>query len=229
MQGDAYFSNSQKISQLEKRWLQGRDQALETAQKLSELGLTKQLCNRILEPFLMHTVIVSATEWSNFFALRADNEAEIHIGELAMKMLQAYNQSQPQLLQEGQWHIPFGGHFRHKEIAQIAQRDGLSSQEVKIAIATARCARVSYLNFSGQDNYQKDLALFKKLSSSGHWSPFEHCARVMSEGEYQKMIRYENNQLEPGWLGNYRGFIQWRKTFKGENRIDKRILKQGVL
>ena len=53
-------------------WLEARDNAIKSAQ-LAQTGsvkLTKQLCNRLLEPFMWHTVIVTATEWENFFALR---------------------------------------------------------------------------------------------------------------------------------------------------------------
>jgi thymidylate synthase ThyX len=40
------------------------------------LGVHKQLANRLLEPFMWHTVILTATEWSNFFALRAHKDAQ---------------------------------------------------------------------------------------------------------------------------------------------------------
>ena len=53
-------------------WLEARDNAIKSAQ-LAQTGrvkLTKQLCNRLLEPFMWHTVLVTATEWENFFELR---------------------------------------------------------------------------------------------------------------------------------------------------------------
>lgn len=54
----------------ERNWLQARNEATNMAEILNEGGVTKQLCNRLLEPFLYHTVLVTATEWSNFFNLR---------------------------------------------------------------------------------------------------------------------------------------------------------------
>lgn len=37
---------------------------------LHKFNLTKQLCNRLLEPFMWHRVLVTSTEWDNFFELR---------------------------------------------------------------------------------------------------------------------------------------------------------------
>jgi thymidylate synthase ThyX len=51
-------------------WLEARDAAVENAKQLNNLGVTKQLCNRLLEPFMWHTVICTATDYENFFKLR---------------------------------------------------------------------------------------------------------------------------------------------------------------
>lgn len=52
------------------RWLEARDNAVNVARGLTNLGLTKQLANRLLEPFMWHTVLITSTEWENFFSLR---------------------------------------------------------------------------------------------------------------------------------------------------------------
>lgn len=52
------------------KWLEARDLAIAQSYELNRLGVTKQLCNRLLEPFMWHTVLVTATEFSNFFELR---------------------------------------------------------------------------------------------------------------------------------------------------------------
>lgn len=69
MQGTEYFEGEEE-TRLRNAWYDARWFAMEQAEKLSGLGLTKQLVNRVVEPFLWHTVIVSATEWENFFDLR---------------------------------------------------------------------------------------------------------------------------------------------------------------
>ena len=82
MQGIKYFTHKDSIEQLTATWLEASTYAIEMAKELNSLhimdynnpedqrGVTKQLCNRLLEPFLWHTVLVTATEYDNFFELR---------------------------------------------------------------------------------------------------------------------------------------------------------------
>lgn len=231
MQGTEYFTHSKEIDILNGKWLNARDAAIKSAKDLNKeliysedsyscstctgVGVTKQLCNRLLEPFLYHTVIATATEWGNFFALRAHKDAEIHIQDLAYKMLDAYNDSNPVLLEPGEWHIPFGDNINLPPTIPI--EEGLTLDEGvairKVMVATARCARVSYNNFEGKDDYNADIKLYHRLLESGHLSPFEHCAQAM------------NLDLEDSdWSGNFQGFIQLRKTIEGENKSDSRII-----
>jgi thymidylate synthase ThyX len=75
MQGTTYFDTSEgdNVHKLVEGWLQARDSAVQIATGLSNSNVTKQLCNRLLEPFMWHTVIVTASDWENFFALRCPN------------------------------------------------------------------------------------------------------------------------------------------------------------
>ena len=78
MQGTEYFTDSDNVEGCKHEWLKARDYAVEQAsvlnEDLGEGGVTKQLCNRLLEPFMWHTVLVttSVTNESllNFFELR---------------------------------------------------------------------------------------------------------------------------------------------------------------
>ncbi len=70
MQGTEYMTNQDDIDYSVEMWLAARDEAVHFAKYLSSNGTTKQLCNRLLEPFMYHTVIVTSSEWENFFALR---------------------------------------------------------------------------------------------------------------------------------------------------------------
>ena len=70
MQGTEYIKDEQEILGKELYWCEAKEQVLYWATELNNSGVTKQLCNRLLEPFMWHTVIVSATEFSNFFKLR---------------------------------------------------------------------------------------------------------------------------------------------------------------
>lgn len=251
MQGNTYLTGRMQ-DLADGRWLAARDAAVQQAKYLSRnIGATKQLCNRLLEPFLYHTIIVTASEWQNFFALRAHEAAEIHIQDLAFKMLDAYNKSTPKKLKAGEWHIPFGDRLDEERIYEMVDdtngdpdrfsEDAIEEafEEAKIKIATARCARVSYLNYEGGDDYEKDVKLHDRLSGMGHWSPFEHCAQAMTKEEYQSHLRGEvrlqqvtrhtkayetgDNPKAEGWSGNFKGFVQYRKVFIGENKEDYRV------
>lgn len=84
MQGSEYFTDEtfkQRDIQVKytdeflKDWLMARDLAVNQAEHLNYSGLTKQICNRLLEPFMWHTVIMTSEEegLQNFFDLRCPN------------------------------------------------------------------------------------------------------------------------------------------------------------
>jgi thymidylate synthase ThyX len=191
-------------------WLAARDSAITHAEKMLELGVHKQIANRILEPFMHMTVIITGTEFENFFALRAHPDAQPEFQDLAYKMLDIYQLSEPKKLKEGEWHIPFGDKLDETRLTELYYKTAIPHEELKLRISVARCARVSYLNFEGKDDYNKDIELSETLSSSGHWSPFEHSAMALSTSEYS---------------GNFKGWKQYRKTFNEENRGDGRVQK----
>lgn len=206
MQGSEYLDD-ENSKHCTNDWLQARDRAITQANFLVFKGVTKQFVNRLLEPFMWHTVIVTATEWENFFALRAHDAAEIHMQRIAYMMLEAYNRSEPKLLKPGEWHIP---------MVEIDEQHILDDVTL-LKIATARCARVSYTTVGQnekQNDIEKDVELHDKLKSMGHMSPFEHCAQTLSQ--------FKRNETS----GNFRGFIQYRQTINGENKNDIRVIKK---
>jgi len=224
---EAYTTTARAAAQRE--WLKARNSAIFHVEKMMELGLHKQIANRLLEPWMHMTVIATATEHENFFALRAHKDAQPEFQRLAYIMLEEYQKSVPNKLNAGDWHIPFGDKFDHRRIWELVQKstheklpntaeiftgkyfnDENVFREMVLKIATARCARVSYLNFEGKDDYEADVALASRLAGSGHWSPFEHCARAMEAATPS---------------GNFVGWKQYRKFFVGENRTDSRISK----
>ena len=69
MQGSEYIIDEGQIRLCNNNWLNARDNAVSNAHLLSIKGATKQLCNRLLEPFMWTTVLITATEWENFFEL----------------------------------------------------------------------------------------------------------------------------------------------------------------
>lgn len=153
-------------------------------------------------------------------------QGEIHISLLAEAMWDARNESEPKKLKAGEWHIPFGDKFDNSRLIDISHLEptGFKTHELeglKVKIATARCARVSYLNFEGKDEYEADIKLYDRLKSMGHMSPFEHCARAMSNDDFN-IDTYDRNGNDysaysdefSGWSGNFRGFVQLRKEIE---------------
>jgi thymidylate synthase ThyX len=219
--------DEQKKQKAIESWLKGRDAAISTAQELDELGVHKQITNRVMEPWFNIRVILSGTDFENFFALRAHQDAMPEIRALAYEVLEKYNSSIPQCLSARQWHIPFGDTFdmdRLRPIAHEVEKEMVNNgvigdafqyamEDCKKKIAVARCARISYLNFEGKDDYNADLALFNRLvgGSPKHLSPCEHVA--MSTGLNER-------------IGNFRGFKQYRYFFTDQNLCDERVIKR---
>lgn len=158
----------------------------------------KQIINRLLEPFLWHTALVSSTEWENFYALRTHPDAQPEIRQAAVLMKQAYEASQPDEVNYSEYHLPF-----------IQESDSDLAQEDKIKVAIGRCARISYLTHDGVRDPDKDIELYTRLVEGGHMSPTEHVARPMTAEEY---ARHQ-------FLGNFRGWHQHRKDIPNENNF----------
>ena len=212
-----------KKQEAKREWLLARDEMVARVEKLNEIGLHKQIANRLLEPWMNITVIATATDHENFLSLRAHEDTQPEFQDLAYKMLDLYQSNVPNKLKEDEWHIPFGDKIDTGRLEDIIYKDipddfgythAPNSEfiNLKLKISTARCARVSYLNFEGKDDYTKDIELHDILKNSGHWSPFEHCAMALNTPEQS---------------GNFVGWKQYRKTFYGENRTDGRVQRQN--
>ena len=201
-------------------WMRAADQAADLAYEMNELGLHKQVANRILEPFQWMSVIMTTSNLSNFFGLRCHKDAQPEIKHLAEMMRDCYNASTPVLLREGEWHLPYIGEedwveaYRNCKVGRVNRDEPKHDEMLKMLqkASVARCARVSYLTHDGQEpSLEKDLALYERLVGSEplHASPTEHQACP---------DRWDNHE---GWYnqelhGNLIGWKQLRKTLKGE-------------
>jgi len=161
------------------------------------LATTKGITNRPLEPFMWHTAITTASEWSNFFALRTDENAQLEIRTIAEMMQNQYNQHVPTEVRNGGWHLPF-----------TTEKDG-DNIDLLRKLSTARSARVSYLTHDGENDPEKDVAMHDRLLSLGHMSPFEHAATPIV-GQFQRLTD-----------GNFRGWKQYRKFIPNEDDFSK--------
>ena len=157
-------------AEAEAAWLAARDAALARAEQLRATGVHKQIVNRLLEPWMWASVIVSATTYENFFTLRCHPDAQPEIKRLADLMRSAFVASTPTPLAAGDWHLPF-----------VGVDDAALPIEDQKQVSVARCARVSYLTHVGTRDIDADRQLHQRLLDAGHWSPFEHVAMAVRD------------------------------------------------
>jgi thymidylate synthase ThyX len=184
-----------------KAWLEIRDACVKGAKRLAELNVHKQWANRPLELHGWHTVVITATDWRNFFALRVSEQAQPEFDAIARLMLETMKRSQPVELQyyNCEWHLPY----------VTAEERAAGDEHTLVKLSTARCARVSYLTHDGVRDPAKDIALHDSLLLNRHMSPFEHPAQC-SDAEPAEM--YLND-----YYGNFRWpWRQYRKSITGE-------------
>jgi thymidylate synthase ThyX len=193
-------------------WNCAKERAADWSKTLLDLGVHKQITNRLLEPFLWHTVIVTATEWENFFALRAHPSAQPEIRKIAELMRAAQAKSNPTPLGYGEWHRPLIDPETWEKYRNTRQGDDWLFWN---KVSAARCARVSYLTHDGVRDVNADVQLHDRLAASGHMSPFEHVARPLLPQELSLYRRGMDGQSIP-FCGNFKGWLQYRKTFKNE-------------
>lgn len=156
---------------------------------LSKIGLHKQNVNRLLEPYSRIKVVITETDWNNFFHLRDHKDAQPEIRELALRMKAASKNSTPQLLQKGEWHLPYVD----------------SKDEKDLKLSTSLCAQVSFRTLD--DDCGKTERIWNTLvvNEPVHASPTEHQATPLEDPN------------EPS--GNFFGWLQHRSLIKNNVKI----------
>lgn len=166
-------------------WEEAAENAYKTAEMMERLGIHKQHVNRILEPFKFIKVIVTATDWDNFFVLRLAPDAQPEMRELAGAIydeMDRYHNKDVGVLELDKEHIVVSlPYITDEDIKEV----GKEEYHLLMKISAARCARVSYNNHDGsKPDIEKDLKLYEHLYDSKHMSPMEHaCIR---DEDYRK-------------------------------------------
>ena len=189
-------------------WLVARDRAVEVAQAFDSAKYHKQVVNRLIEPFTHINVVVTATNYANFFWLRRHPDAQPEIKALADAMWDALQASTPRMLKWDEWHMPF---------ITDEDRDRAITADDLLHVSVARSARTSYLTHDGRKStFEEDGELYDRLVGDTplHASPTEHQAKAdtpIITG--LNSFEWENADLsgnfDPSW-------IQYRKTLPGE-------------
>lgn len=187
----------------EDEWLAARDCAIYSARLLAKRGYHKQIVNRILEPFQHINVLVTATDWDNFFSLRDHPDAQPEMQRLAQVMREAMAGSVPDYMSDNEWHTPYITADDCFETEHEFNDGRTQSGEMIRRISAARCASVSYKTVDGKPmTVDRALSIFDSLTGDPlHASPFEHIARPDP-----------NNG--PG-CRNFTGWHQWRSDLEG--------------
>lgn len=182
-------------------WMHAAELAAMNAERMSQLGAHKQVVNRLLEPFQHIHVVMTSTEFDNFFELRAHEDAQPEIQALAYAMRDAMNASTPKLIRRGEWHLPY--------VTEDERNDAYFQQPenrwLLPKISAARCARVSYLKHDGAvPSIEEDLTLFQRLAGAQpiHASPLEHAATPGPNPTFTPRTR------------NFRGWQQFRAFYE---------------
>lgn len=191
----------------------------------SMLNVHKQLAGRGLEAYMWHTVIVTATEWDNYFGLRVHPDAQGEIATIARLTQDAIEASTPTFIDYGEWHTP------------LVDKDEFDDAFDAIRASAARCAAASY-NRQMMKNPEKEFGRYVDLRRGGHMSPLEHQATPLTKLEWSVRRRMAdvalNSIFDPNdgnivdqlvestqFLGNFRGWRQHRKDVLFENDFSK--------
>ena len=185
-----------------------------------DIGLHKQVPNRLTETFQMMKVVVTGTDWDNFFNLRIHKDAQPEICMLAYKIYKAMEEADPVKLKVRDWHLPYVniGWNGKGDITYFNENFEVIDLYDAIKISPSCCAQVSYRNTNM--SLEKADKIFNMLIKSDvlHASCFEHLATPIRSQEglingWDFGITHQNKQGQL-FSGNLRGWISYRQQLK---------------
>jgi thymidylate synthase ThyX len=188
----------------EEAWKEAANSAADWAEAFTNAGYHKQIAGRITEPFGWITVVITATSWDNFYALRAHADAQPEIQDVAETMLKIVGDVPVRIIDstdfsdQAAWHLPFVSLDERRKFAV----------PLLLAMSAARSARTSYLTHDKKNpSWEQDEFLYRRLVESKplHASPLEHSAKAMHNTE-----RYRN----------FSGFKQQRQYLEEAGSIE---------
>lgn len=215
-------------------WLFNANRSVVGAQILQGMGVHKQVVNRIMEPYSFMRMVVTATEWDNFFWLRLHKDADPHIAELARVMLHAYQQTPAVVLTKDCWHTPFFAQGFWSPIVENAH--GITAQEA-IEHSMSCCAQTSYRKLDMST--EKTEAIVERLFNGErvHASPSEHIAKPIEFTHCNPFIEATHIDSQDNlWSNNFKGWYQYRQginnnvctSFDFNTPLDTSDIKSGI-
>ena len=246
MQAKEAFEGLDEIPARE-AWIAASKEAIKSAKTLNKLGLHKQICNRILEPFSHIKVVLTSTEFENWYWLRDHEDAQPEIAELVRQMRELHSESEAIELHEGEWHLPYVKAMRmpvgngwegqlvyttnYKEFFDKDKTATWTSLPLKEAqmISASCCAQVSYRRLD--DTFEKAKLVYDRLVESKpvHGSPLEHqatpiptdrvdgCYYEATSAGWPEGVTHLHKEQGLG-SGNLYGWIQYRQLIKNTTK-----------
>lgn len=219
-----------------KIWKAACKSAIRYAKKLQAKNVHKQIPNRLTEPFQFMNTVLTGTEFDNFLWLRDHPDAEPHFHELASLIRIAIEDGTPQLLNPGEWHLPFidtqrddAGVLHYGLIDEMIENPkGTFAPNFKeLDLETAKrisascCAQISYRKCDRSIEKADDLFARLIESEPMHSSPTEHQATPIDYDVYSDVNMGNENvgithmdRLYNLCSGNLRHWIQYRQLLQ---------------
>jgi len=215
--GMAAREEIQEIQEAETQWKFAAQQAKEASKGLLDLGLHKQIANRVTEPFQTIKVVVTATEFENWFNLRAHADAQPEINQLAKEMQATMQASEPLALQPHDWHVPYVDRVVvNGQIYYMVSGEHCQVSQARMVSASC-CAQVSYRRLD--QSLDKALGIAQRLVAGRPWhaSPFEHQAKPMlstlQPHIWEAGVTHQDYNQD-FWSANFKGWIQHRQLLE---------------
>lgn len=216
MQASDELEGDMRIN-VQQDWVRASQFACHIAERFQTFEAHKQLSNRVLEPFVHMKTVMTTTEIKNFMELRDHKDAQPEIAALARAMAVAVSESEPLVLKEGEYHVPYVDRLRNSEgVLDYFINGAKVSVEIALQVSASACAQVSYriLNLG----IEKAQAIYQKLVTGKpvHASPFEHQATpLIAPKKTAKTWPAGVTHLDRNgefWSGNFHGWLQNRQN-----------------
>lgn len=215
-------------------WYHAACLATDAMAAFDNAGYHKQIVNRIGEAFTFVRGVITGTEIDNFFHLRYHKDADPYMYELAKCMWEAYEQTEAEVLYEGEWHTPYVEHSRLRDGSPLSygsyeynEHDNVPywipiTLEQALKNSSAACGQVSYRKLdTSKETVER---VWNNLMGGETIHASVTCHQASPINEYLQSDRYllpegathidrEGNV----WSAQFKHWIMHRKTIENES------------
>jgi hypothetical protein len=226
MSADDQFEG-EELEEVKAIWRVLVGNCIDAATILDQKKFHKQLAGRFLEPIMMQKMVLTATDWKNFFWLRNHDAAQPEFNYLAHLMETALNNSEPVLLEPGQWHLPYvNQQFVAGKQVFFDERGDVIDLETAKKISMSCCAQTSYRKHDTSVEKADDIAQKLHLDQPvrteerSHSSPAEHQGTPIqdfTDAGVTHIKRDSKGLFSIPCSGNFRRWVQLRQLLRNHD------------